>query len=401
MRPLAVFHSDYKTYLKEVLAAHSIARPVFLGNPRWENAELQAAANLIPRGTPVVGNTLSPHGPVPDRWPDHWMDHLMIPTGGTGGKVKFVIHNKHTLRAAAKGLQVALEARGLSPVLHGASFTPPWHVSGLMPIWRAKISGGEYGIYDGRFLATAPLPEIKLPLQGTTIASLVPTQLSRIIHHPDGLIWLRRFKVILLGGSAIPHQVLDEIRIHQLPVYVTYGMTETAAACALCPPERIWQGKSLAGTPLPGVHFTAHDHKVSVESPALGLGYWNGETIARPFTTGDLGTVHSDGTIEILGRADRVIITGGEKVDPARIEAVLKTSGLVQDIHVFGVVDAQWGQSVVACVVANEYNCAAIRKAAEALESAARPKHYIFVDKLPLDLRGKFDRGAAERLLQR
>ena len=401
MRGLAVFHSDYKTYLQEVLKAHAIARPIFLGNPRWGHHEMQAAANLIPRGTPVVGSDLIPHGPVPSQWPEHWMDCFMIPTGGTGGRVKFVIHNKKTLRAAAKGLQNALEARGFSPVLHGASFTPPWHVSGLMPVWRAQVSGGEYGIYDGRFSATAPLPEIKLPLHGTTIASLVPVQLSRIVHHPDGLTWLRRFKVILLGGSAIPHQVLDEIRIHHLPVYITYGMTETAAACAVCPPERIWQGKSLAGNPLPGVRFKETNHRITVESPALGQGYWNGEPFAHPYETGDLGTVHADGTVEIHGRADRVIITGGEKVDPDRVEAVLKSSGLVQDIHVFGVVDAVWGETVVACVVANEYNTAAIHKAAEALEPAARPKHYIFVEKLPLDLRGKFDRAAAERLLQR
>ena len=143
------------------------------------------------------------------------------------------------------------------------------------------------------------------------------------------------------------------------------------------------------------------DHKIVVDSPALGQGYWNGEPFSHPYVTGDLGAVHADGTVEIHGRADRVIITGGEKVDPERVESVLKSSGLVQDIHVFGVVDAQWGESVVACVVANEYNTAAIHKAAEALESAARPKHYIFVEKLPLDLRGKFDRAAAERLLRR
>ena len=400
MKALAVFHSDYKTYLQEVLTAHGIDRPVFLGNPRWEHNEMQAAAHLIPRGTPVAGNNFIPHGPVPINWPEQWADCLMIPTGGTGGKVKFVIHNKKTLRAAAVGLQGALVSHGFSPVLHGASFTPPWHVSGLMPVWRAQISGGEYGIYDGRFLPTSPLPEIKLPLQGTTVASLVPTQLSRIIHHPDGLRWLHRFNVILLGGSSIPPQVLDEIRIHRLPVFVTYGMTETAAACALCSPEHIWKSKPLSGTPLPSVRFKAEDHKIFVESPALGLGYWGGETITHPHATGDLGVVHADGTIEITGRGDRVIITGGEKVDPERIEAVLKSSGLVQDVHVFGIVDAQWGQSVVACVVANEYNTAAIRKAVEVLEPAARPKHYIFVEKIPLDLRGKFDRATAERLLQ-
>jgi acyl-coenzyme A synthetase/AMP-(fatty) acid ligase len=130
------------------------------------------------------------------------------------------------------------------------------------------------------------------------------------------------------------------------------------------------------------------------------LGYWLGEKFPDPYPTGDLGHVNADGSVEIHGRGDRIINSGGEKIDPARVEEILRGTGLVKDIFVFGVIDAQWGQRVVACVVASEYNSAALKKAVEALEPAARPKNYIFVEKIPLDGRGKFDRLAAEKLLQ-
>ena len=212
MKSIAVFHPDPKKYLEEVLTAHSNSRPVFLGNPHWGPAELKSASLLIPKGTAVEGINLVPQGMAPTNWPDAWMDCLFIPTGGTGGKVKFVIHNTKTLRAAALGLRDALVARGLSPVLHGASFTPPYHVSGLMPVLRAQFTGGCYGHYDGRFLPNQPLPEIKLPAGGTKIASLVHTQISRILEHSEGLKWLKQFNIILLGGAAVPKPVIDAIR---------------------------------------------------------------------------------------------------------------------------------------------------------------------------------------------
>jgi O-succinylbenzoic acid--CoA ligase len=269
-----------------------------------------------------------------------------------------------------------------------------------MPVLRAQFTGGAFGHYDGRFLPNQPLPEIKFPVTGTKIASLVHTQISRILQHPEGLKWLKQFTVILLGGAAVPKPVVEAIRNHHLPVYATYGMTETAALCAFCPPEKIWNDEPLRGYPLPGVKFIEKNHYIAIHSPACGLGYWQGEKFTDPYSSGDLGHVNTDGTVEILGRGDRLINSGGEKIDPSRIEDVLRATGLVQDIFVFGVIDAQWGQRVVACVVASEYNSAALKKAVEVLEPAARPKNYIFVEKIPLDARGKFDRLAAEKLLR-
>ncbi|MFZ9992061.1 MAG: AMP-binding protein, partial [Opitutales bacterium] len=252
MSAVAVFHADHAEHLREALRAHDAGLPVFLGNPHWADAERTEAGRQLPRGTRILGTTLAARGLGTCDWPLNWRGRVMIPTGGTGGKVKFVIHSAETLRAAAFALRDALVVRGLSPILHGVTCTPPWHVSGFMPAVRARLTGGRHVVIDGRFREENALPSVGLPADGTKIVSLVPAQLSRLLERTDGDAWLRGFDVILLGGSAVPAPVLAEIRARRLPVFLTYGATETAAACALCPPEKIWGGETVRGAPLPG-----------------------------------------------------------------------------------------------------------------------------------------------------
>ena len=399
MSAVAVFHASHAEHLREALQAHDAGLPVFLGNPHWAGAEREEAARQIPRGTTILGTTLEPRGLGTCDFPLNWRGRVMIPTGGTGGKVKFIIHSDETLRAAALSLRDVLVARGLSPVLHGVTCTPPWHVSGFMPAIRARVTGGRHQVIDGRFPADAALPSIDLPADGTRVISLVPAQLTRLLAHTDGEAWLRNFPVILLGGSAVPAPLLVEIRARHLPVFLTYGATETAAACALCPPEEIWSGETVRGSPLPGVRFATTDEGlVTIASPSLGLGVWPDGPMTNPWTSGDRGDVAVGGTVRITGRADRVIVTGGEKVDPARVEQTLLATGLAREVLVLGMVDATWGEVVTACVVAGAESEAALRKACEGLEPAARPRRYIFVPVMPTNASGKADRAAIAKL---
>jgi O-succinylbenzoic acid--CoA ligase len=399
MSAVAVFHADHAAHLQEALQAHDAGLPVFLGNPRWSAHDLAEAARQIPRGTIVKGTAPEPRGLGTCDWPKHWRGRVMIPTGGTGGRVKFVIHSSETLRAATLGLRDALVARGLSPILHGVTCTPPWHVSGFLPAIRARVTGGSHVVIDGRFDANAALPSVELPTPGTKIISLVPAQLSRLLTRTEGEAWLRAFDVILLGGSSVPAPLLAEIRTRRLPAFLTYGSTETAAACALCPPEKIWSGESVRGTPLPGVGFTSNDEGVvTIATPALGLGVWPDAPLESPWTSGDRGDVSPDGSVKISGRADRVIITGGEKVDPARVEQALLSTGLVKEALVLGMVDATWGEVVTACVIGPSSAEGALRKACEQLEPAARPRRYVFVPSMPTNASGKPDREAIAKL---
>jgi len=399
MSAVAVFRAEHAAHLREALQAHEAGLPLFLGNPHWAGAERDEAARQIPRGTTILGTTLEPRGLGTCDFPLNWRGRVMIPTGGTGGKVKFVIHSGESLRAAALSLSDALVARGLSPVLHGVTCTPPWHVSGFMPAIRARVTGGQHQVIDGRFLANTALPTIDLPADGTKIISLVPAQLTRLLAHADGEAWLRGFQVILLGGSAVPAPLLAAIRERRLPVFLTYGATETAAACALCPPENIWLGETVRGTPLPGVRFAATSEGiVTIASPSLGLGVWPDGPMTNPWTSGDRGDVAADGSVRITGRADRVIVTGGEKVDPTRVEQALLATGLAQEVLVLGLPDATWGEIVTACVVGKAETEAALRKACEGLEPAARPRRYVFVPVMPTNASGKADRTAIAKL---
>ena len=399
MSAVAVFHAQHAAHLQEALQAHDAGLPVFLGNPRWSETDLAEAARQIPRGTIVKGQGPEPRGLGTCDWPKDWRGRVMIPTGGTGGKVKFIIHSSETLRAATLGLRDALVARGLSPILHGVTCTPPWHVSGFMPAIRARVTGGQHLVIDGRFNENTALPSVALPSPGTKIISLVPAQLSRLLARAEGEAWLRAFDVILLGGSAVPTPLLAEISTRRLPVFLTYGSTETAAACALCPPEKIWSGESVRGTPLPGVTFATNgDGVITIATAALGLGLWPDGPLDSPWVSGDRGDVAADGCVKISGRADRVIITGGEKVDPARVEQALLSTGLIKEAHVLGMADARWGEVVTACVIGPASAEAALRLACEALEPAARPRRYVFVPSMPTNASGKPDREAIAKL---
>ena len=399
MSAVAVFHADHAAHLQEALQAHDAGLPVFLGNPRWSEHDLAEAARQIPRGTLVKGPAPEPRGLGTCDWPKNWRGRVMVPTGGTGGKVKFVIHSGETLRAAALGLRDALVARGLSPILHGVTCTPPWHVSGFMPAIRARVTGGRHLVIDGRFAENTALPSVAFPAAGTKIISLVPAQLSRLLARTDGEAWLGLFDVILLGGSSVPASLLVEIRTRRLPVFLTYGSTETAAACALCPPEMIWSGESVRGTPLPSVTFTTNaDGVVTIATPALGIGLWPDAPLESPWVSGDRGNVSPDGSVKISGRADRVIITGGEKVDPGRVEQALLSTGLVKEALVLGMVDARWGEVVTACVIGPASAEASLRLACEALEPSARPRRYVFVPTMPTNASGKPDREAIAKL---
>jgi O-succinylbenzoic acid--CoA ligase len=268
-----------------------------------------------------------------------------------------------------------------------------------MPAIRARVTGGQHLVIDGRFAENTALPSVAFPAAGTKIISLVPAQLSRLLVRAEGEAWLRTFDVILLGGSSVPAPLLAEIRTPRLPVFLTYGSTETAAACALCPPERIWAGESVRGTPLPGVTFATNaEGVVTIATSALGIGLWPDVPLDSPWTSGDRGDVAADGCVKISGRADRVIITGGEKVHPARVEQALLATGLVKEALVLGMVDARWGEVVTACVIGPASAEAALRLACEALETEARPRRYVFVPSMPTNASGKPDREAIAKL---
>jgi O-succinylbenzoic acid--CoA ligase len=399
MTPALLLHGSPREHLAAAMKAIGEGRTVVLGNPRWSAPDLRDALALLPAGTAAEGR--EERTTAATAWRAEDAGAVLIPTGGTGGQVRFAVHRRASLRAAALALRDHLESRGARGRLHCVSLTPPWHVSGLMPAVRAEETGGRWAALDGSFRPGTELPEPGLPADGTRIASLVPAQLLRAAEHPAGLRWLGQFDVILLGGGAVDDACLALIRRLGLPVHVTYGMTETAAACALCAPEDLPASGAPEGRPLPGVRFErTADGRLTVDTPALAERWWGGHALERPYVTGDLGAVGADGRVRVTGRGDRIVVTGGEKVDPARVERALADVPGVRGVHVFGQRDPRWGERLVACVAGDPSLEPALRARAAGLEPPARPKAYAFMPWLPADSAGKFDRAAAEAALR-
>jgi hypothetical protein len=163
--------------------------------------------------------------------------------------------------------------------------------------------------------------------------SLVPTQLRRLLDSPA----LTAFDAVLLGGAAAPADLLEAARARGVTVVTTYGMSETSGGCV------------YDGVPLDGVEVEAAD-RIRLRGTVLAKGYRDGERFDGWFTTGDVGEWR-DGRLVVLGRADDVVVTGGEKVAPAAVEARLREHPSVVDAAVVGVPDDEWGQRVVAVVV--------------------------------------------------
>jgi O-succinylbenzoic acid--CoA ligase len=306
-------------------------------------------------------------------WPDDWKRHaasvasglapstesqILIPTSGSTGLPKFCIHDLDTLGSAADAYAQRFGAGGIT---HAVNILPQHHVGGLMPVLRSAECGGKVHFADYRdptSLAAAPFPLEEASL------SLVPTQLRRLLADEAAVTILRRFGLIFVGGAACPPDLLDTARKHDLPLAPCYGATETAAMVTVMDPEDFLAGANGVGTPLPHAQVTMDaDQHVLVRSPSLLHGYLPPtEGFSRdPFGTGDLGSIDESGNLHIFGRADRVIITGGEKVHPEQVEAAALATGLVTAARCAGVPDPDWGQRVELRIAADEWNDA-VRK---------------------------------------
>ncbi len=241
----------------------------------------------------------------------------------------------------------------------------------------------------------------------------MPTQLSRLLARPGAGEWLRGFRAVLVGGGpAWPELAAAGVRAG-LPLAFTYGATETAAAVAALRPEEFLAGGRGCGAALPHANLTlAHDGEICVRGASVFRGYWPEPSAAGAWVSADRGFFDARGSLHVLGRRDAVIITGGEKVEPAEVEAVLRATGEFADVAVVGVPDAAWGSVVVACYPGGppesgvgaprpprtEPDWARVAAGLEKLAVWKRPKKFAALAAWPRDVAGKIDRVALARL---
>ncbi len=265
---------------------------------------------------------------------------------------------------------------------------PMFHVSGLSIILRTLYNGTKATIRE-KFSEQVVLDALEK--EEVTMVSLVPTVLQRIVDQ----ITAPKLRAILLGGEFIPMSLLQECVERNLPVYKTYGMSETFAQSTTFSVRDYPHKLSAVGYPLDGVTIEIRNPdeegvgEVWISSPMLMQGYLNKEPIAGAFNTDDIGYVDDDGFLYLLNRRKDIIISGGENIYPKEIEDVLYGMNGIKECAVIPVPDSKWGQVPVLCVVTSHREQEIIEYLQCRLAKYKVPKQIIYYDMLPKNSMGK------------
>jgi len=312
---------------------------IFLGNPHW------GANEWTQVGRQTSFNRILGHvaGVSIDSEATHSGEpRIMIPSGGTSGGIRFCTHSLDTLTEAVRGL---FHFHGEKP-LNSINILGVFHVSGLMPVVRACLTNGMGQLAEWKSLLSGEFP----PRPGDkTSISLVPTQLTRLVQSDAGLTFLHGLDTIYLGGASATPNLVNFIRTEKLPVLFVYGMTETAAMVVVGSRADTDSLGNVWGRPLPGVAISlSEEQEISLKSRALFHGYFPADSDIEEHVTGDLGRWTVDNQLQVTGRKDFLINTGGEKVNPFEVEALISEKFPNFVAAVSSRPNEDWGEEVVA-----------------------------------------------------
>ncbi len=391
-------------FLAGFIAACSANCSIFLGNPDWVEAEWQQVFELA---TPdLVWGDVSWNVPKKSPVILHASPLIMIPTGGTSGKIRFAMHTWETLTASVQGFR---QYFGVDRV-HSFCVLPLYHVSGLMQFMRSFLSGGQFVILPWKSLEAGEAESIN---PQTFFLSLVPTQLQKLLSQRQTISWLSQFETILLGGAPAWSDLLDQARSYRLPISPTYGMTETASQIVTLKPKDFLAAKVGAGQVLPHAQITIKNEtggplaigeigKITLQSDSLMLGYYPNFLQQPIYQPDDLGFFDSQGYLQIIGRDSNKIITGGENVFPSEVEAAIMATKLVKDVCVLGICDRAWGQAITAVYVPQNSDVSdqtLIASLKKTLSKVKRPKYWISLENLPRNSQGKINHSQLKQII--
>jgi O-succinylbenzoic acid--CoA ligase len=387
-------------------------REVLLDGRPGSVAELSAALADVLDGRGEVVSPLDAHAPnladlrasAAPGAPFDADSAVVISTSGSTGEAKGVEISRTALRASAEATHARLGGPG-SWLLA----TPAQYIGGVQVLVRALLAGTEPGVVDlsvpfrSAGFAAAAEPVLAGPA-GRRYTAMVPTQLRILLTEGGaGLAALTAFDAVILGAAATSARLRAAAAEAGVQVIPAYGMTETASGCV------------YDGTPLPGVELRlagaeAGAGRIEFAGPVLATGYRGRPDLTEAaftggwFRTGDSGRFDEHGRLEVLGRTDDLINTGGVKIAPTLVERTLLAQPGVAEACVFGLPDEHWGQAVVAAIVPTDPAAPpdqdALRAAVRgAIGRAAVPKQVRYLDRLPLRGPGKIDKAALRDLL--
>ena len=346
---------------------------------------------------------------------------MLMYTAGTTGRPKGVPLTHHSF-----SVYVLENVDPASPEIEEKNLltVPLYHVAGIQALLAA--------IYGGRTLIMMRQFEVKewmetVQRERVNRAMLVPTMLKRVIDDPDfGQYDLSSLRVITYGAAPMPFEVIKKaIEVMPWVRFINaFGQTETASTItALGPEDHVITGteeekekklKRLAssiGRPMSDVEIKIIDDEgrelprgevgeIVARGPRVMSGYWkDAEKTKDAFTaegwlrSGDTGYMDEEGYIYLAGRADDLIIRGGENISPVEVENVLYSHPAIEEAAVIGIPDPEWGQQPQAIIVLKQGKTAAAEEIIEycraSLSSFKRPRSVVFVDELPRNPMGK------------
>lgn len=323
-------------------------------------------------------------------------------TSGTSGNPKGVLqtYGNHWWSATGSALNLGLleEDCWLCSV-------PMFHISGYSILMKSVIYGMRI-ILQQSFDAKETIRVINE--EKVTIMSIVTTMLSRVIEELGKNSLGPAFRCMLSGGGPVPLPLLEKCVEKNVPVYQTYGMTETSSQIVTLSPEYSIKKLGSAGKPLFPSQLKIVDTlgkeaaalqsgEIVVKGPNVTPGYLNRDDALNDgwLNTGDIGYVDEDGFLYVQDRRSDLIISGGENIYPAEIEGILTSHPSILDAGVIGVEDDKWGQVPTAFIVSKEVlsELEIIDFCARKLAKYKLPKKFYFVEEIP--------RNASRKLLRR
>jgi len=355
-----------------------------------------------------------------------WGPGVVVGSGGSTGGRRWCLQPLSHLEASAAATAEWLGLEGLDPAacLH-LNPLPLHHVSGLLPLVRSHQWGARHQLVPSGLLREpeALVEAVVVPDQPVLI-SLVPTQLARLMAVPQARAWLRQLAVVWVGGAALPEALADQARSAGIRLAPCYGATETAAMVSALPPGQFLAGASGCGQPLADVRLRVDllSQAVEVLTTRLSPG-WIGacgplEPLPRTpdgwWRSGDGGRIGSTG-LEIFGRLDGAIQSGGETVFPEQLEqrlrALAQTEGWpLQELLLLPVAEPGWGERLTALVrpaenangqpANGEALITMLQAAVAAWPPPERPRQWLLCESLAPSPQGKWQRSQWQRWLQ-
>jgi fatty-acyl-CoA synthase len=339
---------------------------------------------------------------------------LLVYTSGTTGRPKGAVHTQANLLA---NMAASLQVHAMEATEKIVTVLPLFHVGGLCIQTLPALLAGAQVILHRRFEPATTLACIAQDRPSLTLH--VPATLRALVNHPD---WAHTdvscLRAVWAGSSPLPADLIALLHQRGVPVCNVYGATETGPVSIALGSAHAHSHIGTCGWPAPSVQVKLAAPRMEGTKEADGVGeillkapnvvthYWPDLPVCDPqgwFHTGDLAHCAADGSYTVVGRLKDMVISGGENIYPAEIEALLATQPGVAECAVLGLPDAQWGEQLVAILVAFP-GCTldepTLRHALrDNIARYKQPRRYVFMSALPKTALGKVQKAVLREML--